>query len=143
MAQNELVPVGFKASLTKTVTEQDVIDFARVSEDRNPLHMDAAYAGKTRFKQRIAHGALTLSLISAVIGTKVAGPNGTTVYLGQNVKFLKPVFFGDTITAECQVIQARPEKRLLTLACRCVNQKGEEVVTGEATILVDPMPFMS
>lgn len=141
MVDNSLPPIGFKASITKTVTERDVVDFARVSEDRNPLHLDAAYAERTRFKQRVAHGALTLSLISAVLGTKVAGAHGTTVFLGQTVKFLKPVFLGDTVTAECQVTQARPERRMLTLACRCVNQRQEEVLNGEATILVDPMPF--
>ena len=144
MAENNLgLSVGATFSFTKTVSEQDVADFARVSGDYNPLHLDAGYAGKTRFKQRIAHGALTLAFVSAVLGTKLVGREGTVVFLGQSVRFLRPVLLGDTVTATCQVTKVDTEKRIVTLACTCANQKGAELLSGEATVLIDPMPFGS
>ena len=142
MPQSNLpVQVGTKVSVAKTVTEQDVADFARLSGDHNPVHLDAKYAAQTRFKQRVVHGAFSLALISAALGTKVAGPKGTVVYLGQSCRFLKPVFLGDTVTATCEVTQIKADRPLLTFACKCANQKGEEVLTGESTILLDPFPF--
>ena len=137
------ISIGKKASLTRTITAQDVVEFSRISGDHNPLHLDGDYASKTRFGARVAHGALSIALISAVIGTKMVGHDATPVYLGQNIRFLKPVFLGDTVTVECEVTKIRADKSIVTLACRCTDQKGEELLSGEATILLDPMPFTS
>ena len=137
------VQVGTKVAVTKTITQQDVADFARLSGDHNPVHLDEQYAAKTRFKRRVVHGAFSLALISAALGTKVAGPDATVVYLGQSVRFLKPVFLGDTVTAQCEVTQIKADRPIITFACKCTNQRGEELLTGESTILLDPLPFPS
>ena len=89
--------IGQSASLTKTITEADVMKFAEVTEDYNPIHVNPEYAKTQMFGQQVAHGALSSGLISAVLGTKLFGPG--ILYGGQTVKFLKPVFFGDTVTA--------------------------------------------
>lgn len=125
---------GQSASITRQVTAEDVEAFARVSGDENPVHLDAAYAATTRFGKRIAHGMLAVSYISAVLGTQFPGPG--TIYLSQNVSFLKPVFLGDTITATVSVAKYRPEKGILTLLTECVNQAGDKVVDGQAVVLV-------
>ncbi len=123
--------IGDRASLTKAITSDDVDAFARITLDANPLHLDQAYAEKTRFGGRIAHGMLGAGLISAVIGTKMGGP----IYLGQTLKFLKPVRIGDTLTATAEVIAVRPDKNIVTLSTTVSNQDGAEVITGEATVL--------
>lgn len=97
--------VGQSASFTKTVTETDCYNFAGVSGDFNPAHINEVYAEQTFFKKRIAHGMLSAGFISAVLGTKLPGPG--TIYMGQELKFTKPVYFGDTITAECIVDEDR------------------------------------
>lgn len=125
---------GQGASITRQVTAEDVEAFARVSGDVNPVHLDAAYAAATRFGKRIAHGMLAVSYISAVLGTRFPGPG--TIYLSQNVSFLKPVYLGDTITATVSVLKYRPEKGILTLVTECFNQAGEKVVDGQAVCLV-------
>jgi 3-hydroxybutyryl-CoA dehydratase len=127
--------VGEKASFTKTVTESDVYAYAGLSGDFNPVHVNAEFAQKTRFKERIAHGMLTAGLISAVLGTKLPGPG--SVYLSQQLEFLKPVRIGDTITATAEVQAYNPEKRILTLRTTCSNQRGEPVLEGRAVILMD------
>ena len=134
------VCVGQRACIIKTVTEQDLWAFSKVSGDSNPLHSDPEYAAKTRFGQRIAHGAFELGLILAVLGTKLC-PGNTVVYLAQSVRFLRPVFLNDRITAECAITAVSPDRPVATVACRCVNQFGEGVLEGEATILFDPFPF--
>jgi acyl dehydratase len=125
---------GQSASITRHVTAEDVEAFARVSGDTNPVHLDAGYAATTRFGKRIAHGMLAVSYISAALGTRLPGPG--TIYLSQNVSFLKPVFLGDTITATVSVSKFRPEKGILTLITECFNQAGEKVVDGQAVCLV-------
>lgn len=125
---------GQSASITRQVTAEDVDAFARVSGDVNPVHLDAEYAAGTRFGRRIAHGMLAVSYISAVLGTRFPGPG--TIYLSQNVSFLKPVFLGDTITATVAVSKYRAEKGILTLITECWNQRGEKVVDGQAVCLV-------
>lgn len=130
--------IGDKASLTKTVSDADVIEFAHVTGDNQPLHLDDAFAAKTRFKKRIAHGMLSAGFISAVLGTKIA-PNNVVVYLSQQMRFRLPVSIGDSITAEAEVTAIDPEKRIVTLRTDCTNQNGEAVVKGEATVLLDPM----
>ncbi len=130
--------VGDRAEFEKTVTAEDIADFARVTGDTNPLHRDAAYAAKTRFKEPIAHGMLSAGYISAVLGTKLA-PSCCAVYVSQSLRFLRPVKIGDTIKAVAEVKGIEPEKRLYTIETDCFNQRGEPVVKGEAVVLLDPV----
>ena len=130
------IKVGDKATFSKTVSEADVVSFAEITGDSNPLHLDEAYAAKTRFKGRIAHGMLSASFISAALGTKLA-PHATVVYLSQQLRFQRPVKIGDTVTATCEVTAVQPERRFVTVKTDCVNQAGEEIVTGEALVLLD------
>lgn len=127
------VEVGQSASFTKTVTETDAYNYAGVSGDFNPAHINEEYAKNTFFKTRIAHGMISAGFISAVLGTKLPGPG--TIYLGQDLKFLKPVRFGDTITATCIVEEIIKEKNRLTLRTVCTNQDGEVVIDGKALVL--------
>lgn len=129
---------GDRASFEKTVTEDDIRAFAEVTGDHNPIHLDDAYGAKTRFKGRIAHGMLSAGFISAALGTRLA-PHACVVYLSQQLRFLRPVRIGDTIRAELEVASVDPEKRFVTVTTDCVNQAGEKVVTGEATVLLDPV----
>ena len=127
------VEVGQSASFTKTVTEADAYNYAGVSGDFNPAHINEEYAKNTFFKTRIAHGMISAGFISAVLGTKLPGPG--TIYLGQDLKFLKPVRFGDTITATCTVEEIIKEKNRLALRTVCTNQDGEVVIDGKALVL--------
>lgn len=129
---------GQKASLTKTISEGDVYAFAGITGDFNPLHVDAEFARKSRFGERVAHGVLAAGLISAVLGMQLPGPGG--VYLSQSLKFLKPVRLGDTITATAEVVSYRSDKRILTLRTSCTSQRGEIVAEGESVLLVDSPP---
>ena len=124
---------GQTASLEKTVTEQDVVAFAAISLDDNPIHLDEAYAKTTRFGARIAHGMIAASLVSAVIGTRLPG-NGT-VYLSQTLAFKAPVMLGDTITATATIKAVRPDKPILTLETVVTRQDGTVILTGEAVVL--------
>jgi 3-hydroxybutyryl-CoA dehydratase len=130
--------VGDRAEFEKTVTAEDIEAFARVTGDTNPLHRDAAYAAKTRFKEPIAHGMLSAGYISAVLGTKLA-PSCCAVYVSQTLRFIRPVRIGDTIKAIAEVKGIEPEKRLYTIETDCFNQNGEPVVKGEAIVLLDPV----
>lgn len=127
-----LPAVGTRVIRTRTITEADIVSFAAISGDHNPVHLDEEYAASSPFGKRIAHGFLTGSLISAVIGMELPGPG--SIYLGQTLKFLAPVHINDTVTVSVEVIATREEKRLLTLLTQCVNQQGVVVLTGEATI---------
>ena len=127
--------VGDSASLSKTISEEDVLLFAKLVGDDNPVHLDDEYARTTRFKGRIVHGALVSGLISAVLGTRLPGPGA--IYLSQRVKFLHPVRLGDTVTAIVEVTDVRVDKPVITLKTYCVNQVDEIVVDGEAVVLLD------
>jgi len=127
------IRLGERGSFSKTVSEEDVVRFAEISGDQNPVHTDAAYAQKTIFGERIAHGFLTGSLISTVLGNVLPGPG--TIYLSQQMKFLAPVKLGDTITAECEVIQKKDEKKILVLQTDVRNQDGKLVLQGQATVM--------
>jgi 3-hydroxybutyryl-CoA dehydratase len=127
--------IGDRASLTRTVTEEDVDTFAELIGDFNPLHVDAAYAQKSRFGGRIAHGVFTTGLISAVLGNELPGPGG--IYLHQEIDFLAPVYLGDTITAVAEVSAWRPEKKILTLATDVYNQDETHVASGKAVMMVE------
>lgn len=126
----EDIKIGDKASLTRTIKEEDIISFAKISGDNNPLHLDEEYAKNSMFKERIAHGILVSGLISAVIGTRLPGEGA--IYLSQDLKFLKPVKIGDTITAEVEVIEINSSKRVIKLRTICINQCSNVVIDGEA-----------
>jgi len=125
---------GDTASISKTITDDDIQKFADASGDHNPLHLDDEFAKSTRFGRRIAHGMLSASLISAVIANQLPGQG--SIYLGQTLKFVAPVFPGDTITARVTVISIRDDKPVMKLETVCSNQHGEVVIKGEATVLV-------
>ena len=132
------ISVGDTASFEKQVSEDDIVAFARATGDEQALHLDDAHAAKTRFKRRIAHGMLSAGVISAALGTKLA-PHATVVYLSQSLRFLKPVFPGDTVTAKLEVTAVDPERRFVTCSTACLNQDGDSVLTGEATVLLDEL----
>jgi len=125
--------VGDKATFTKTVTETDVYLYAGISGDLNPAHVNQVQAEKTMFKGRIAHGMLTASFVSTVLGCYLPGPG--TIYLGQTLKFKKPVRFGDTITAIGEIVSMDVEKNRVIMKTTCVNQNDEVVLEGEATCM--------
>ena len=127
---------GDTAFLSKTITDADVRQFAELSLDTNPLHLDETYAASARFGQRISHGLLYGALVSAVIGTRLPGPG--TIYISQSFQFLKPVFRGDTITATVTVIAVEIARRQAVLRTDCHNQHGTLVLTGEARVLLPP-----
>lgn len=134
----EDLEVGMMRHLQKLVTDRDIELFAEVSTDRNPVHLDDAYAQDTIFEGRIAHGMLTAGLISAVIGEQLPGHG--TVYLGQTLKFMAPVRPGDMVRAEVQVESIDHAKRRVTLATRCLV--GDTVVLkGEAVVLAPSRKF--
>ena len=135
---SDLPPIGHRVSMTKSVADDDVVGFARITGDDQPLHLDDTFAARTRFKKRIAHGMLSAGLISAVLGTRLA-PEAVVVYLGQQLQFRRPVAIGDTLTAEAEVIGVDAEKRILTVRTDVTNQAGELVVKGQATVLLDPL----
>ena len=125
------IEVGQVAEVSKTFTEHDVVAFAELSLDTNPIHLDEAYASTTIFKKRIVHGILSSSLISAALATKLPGPG--SIYLGQELSFQKPVYFGDTLTARVEVTEKLP-KRVVVLSTTVTNQNGDAVITGKATL---------
>jgi len=122
--------IGDSAQIVKTITEGDIELFARATGDFNPVHLDAAYADKTMFKGRIAHGLLSVGFFSAILGNILPGHG--TIYLSQEVKFVAPVRIGDTITAKVEVIELIPEKNRARFRTSCVNQDGKLVVDGIA-----------
>jgi acyl dehydratase len=128
--------VGDSAEITKKLEQSDVDAFARVTGDHNPVHVDEEFAKTTRFGKRIAHGMLTASLISAVLANKLPGEG--SVYLGQTLQFVAPVFPGDEITARVVVKAIREDKPIVKLETICVNQRDEVVIRGEATVLLPP-----
>ena len=129
----EDLKVGQSAMFGRTVTDADIAAFAGVSGDTNPIHLHDGFARTTRFGKRIAHGMLSGSFISTVIGTKLPGPGA--VYVSQTMAFMAPVMIGDTITAVATVTAIDEKRRRVTLKTQCLN--GEKVVIdGEAIVLV-------
>ena len=126
--------VGQTASMSKTVTDYDVYTFAGVTGDFNPAHVNEAYAATTSFKKRIAHGMLSAGFVSAVLGTKL--PGAGSIYAGQTMKFLSPVYIGDTVTATATIKEILEERRRIILTPEVTNQDGVTVFTGEATIFI-------
>lgn len=128
----EALQVGQKASVSRTIKERDLLLFAEVSGDRNPVHLDAEYAAKSVFREQIAHGMLSGALISAAIACELPGPG--SIYLEQTLSFNKPVKLGDTLKVEIEVLEKLPKNRV-RLATRVFNQNDEQVVDGEAEVL--------
>src|ERR1041384_4087333 len=126
--------VGDSAEITKTINDADVDAFADVTGDHNPIHVDEAFAKTTRFGRRIAHGMLTASLISSVLANKLPGEG--SVYLGQTLQFVTPVFPGDEVTARVIIKEIREDKPIVKLETICLNQRGGIVIRGEATVLL-------
>lgn len=129
---DDLAP-GMSAVFSKTVTEADLLMFAGVSGDTNPIHLDEDFASRTMFESRIAHGMLTAALVSTVLGTKIPGPGA--VYVSQSIKFLAPVRIGDTVIARAVVAEINQERRRVTMETTC--WVGEtKVLDGQAQLMV-------
>ena len=129
----EDLSLGMTETHSKTVKSSDVVGFAEITGDRNPIHLSEHFAAKTPFKGRIAHGLYTASLISAVIGTRLPGPGA--IYLSQTLKFLAPVKIGDTVDAIVEVVELSAPKQRVRLSCQC--KIGETLVLeGEAVVKV-------
>lgn len=133
----EDLTVGQEASLSNTVSERDIQVFADVSGDRNPVHLDADYAAKTMFKQRIAHGILSAAYISAVFGMKLPGPGA--IYISQTLSFKAPVKIGDTVVTTVKVVELVPEKKRARFETVC-TVGGKPVLTGEAQLMIPSRP---
>ncbi len=127
------ISIGATAMRSTTITDAAIRAFALASGDDNPVHLNDAYAAQTQFGRRIAHGLLTASFISAVLGNDLPGPG--TIYLAQDLKFRAPVFIGDTITTMVEVIKYREDRRIATLKTTCTNQDGVVVIEGEAVVI--------
>ena len=131
--------IGETAEFSRTVTESDINRFAEASGDSNPIHMDQAYAEKTPFKGRIAHGVMGLAFISNVLGNILPGRG--TIYVSQEAHFLAPVRIGDTITTRVEVLEFFPEKNRVKLKTTCTNQDGKPVVDGTAWVMAPKKEF--
>jgi 3-hydroxybutyryl-CoA dehydratase len=129
----EDLSVGMTERLDKTVAASDVVGFAQLTGDRNPIHLSEHFAAKTSFRTRIAHGLYTASLISAVLGTRLPGPGA--VYISQTLNFRAPVKIGDTVTVTVTVAELLEEKCRARLSCQCAVD-GEVVLDGEAWVKV-------
>ncbi len=124
--------IGQTAEFSRTVTETDIVLFAGLTGDYNPIHVDREYAKQTFFKERISHGILTASYLSRLLGMHLPGPG--SVYVSQTLHFTKPVYIGDTITTHGEVIELDESKRLITVKTTCINQHGEVVLDGEGVM---------
>ena len=129
----EDLAVGMKERLSKTIASSDVVGFAEVTGDRNPIHLSEHFAARTPFGTRIAHGLYTAGLISAVLGTRLPGPGA--VYISQSLRFRAPVHIGDTVAVTVEVVELVPAKRRAKLSCVC-RVAGEVVLDGEALVQV-------
>lgn len=128
------IKVGDSATLKRTFTEVDVLEFADLVDDHNRIHLDAEYAAGTPFKQRIVHGMLVGSLFSALLGERLPGHGA--IYLGQNLKFKSPVYLDMEVIAKVEVTAIRQDKGIVTMATTCEDHQGKTLVTGEAVLSV-------
>lgn len=126
------IKVGDAAEYSRTILQEDVIAFAKVSGDFNPVHVDEEFAKKSLFGQPIAHGFLVGSMFSSLLGTRLPGAN--TIYLGQDMKFTAPVKFGDVITARVEVLEKKEKGKILIMKTTCTNQEGVVVIDGQAIV---------
>ncbi|MBL4828225.1 MAG: MaoC family dehydratase N-terminal domain-containing protein [Spongiibacteraceae bacterium] len=127
------ITIGQCASYSKTLHENDLVLFAAVSGDINPLHLDAEYAATTAFKERIGHGAWTGSIISAALALELPGPG--TIFTKQTLSFRTPVKIGDTVTIKLEVINKKDKMKLVTLNCKAINQHGKLVAKGSIDVI--------
>ena len=134
----EDIEMGMTRYIRKVITDRDIEQFAEISTDHNPVHLDDEYARDTIFEGRIAHGMLTAGLVSAVIGEQLPGHG--TIYMSQNLKFLAPVRPGDLVHAEVKVVDIVIDKRRVKLDCRC-EVNGKNVLVGEALVLAPSRKF--
>ena len=134
----EDIEMGMVRYIRKVITDRDIEQFAEISTDHNPVHLDDEYARDTIFEGRIAHGMLTAGLVSAVIGEQLPGHG--TIYMSQNLKFLAPVRPGDLVHAEVKVVDMVIDKRRVKLDCRC-EVNGKNVLVGEAMVLAPSRKF--
>lgn len=125
--------VGQKAEYSKMISQEDVIQFAELTGDMNPLHLDEEYAKGTMFRRPVVHGAMITGLISAVLGMKLPGPGA--LYASQELRYLKPVFIGDTVTAFAEVKEILKEKNRAIFRTGCTNQNRELVAEGISILL--------
>jgi len=132
---SKIFNVGEKATQEFHITDEMIIQFAKLSNDLNPIHLDEQYASESRFKARIAHGILIASFISAVLGTQLPGPGA--IYINQDLKFTAPVYIGDTITVIVAVLDWDKQSKKLKLSTICKNQNKKIVLQGEAKLLVE------
>jgi 3-hydroxybutyryl-CoA dehydratase len=132
----EDLAVGMSESMTHTVSERDIQLFGEATGDMNPVHFDEAYARKTIFRGRVAHGALAIGFISAVMGTKLPGPGA--IFMEATTRFKAPVRIGDTVLTTCTVAEIKPRREVL-MHCRC-EVKGKVVVEGEALVMAPARP---
>lgn len=130
----EDVMIGETASRSRMITEKDIIAFAELIDDSNPVHLDAEYAKTTMFGERIAHGMHSASFFTTLIATRLPGIEG--VYVSQEIKFIRPVRIGDTITAQATVIEKNDAKRRITLKTTVTNQHGELIIDGKGVVAV-------
>ncbi|GAA5194066.1 MaoC family dehydratase [Ferrimonas gelatinilytica] len=126
--------LGQSAEISKVFGPSEVAAFSELSEDRNPIHLDSEFAAKTPFGKPIVHGILLSSLLSGLLGQKL--PGAGAVYLGQTLKFVRPVFVGDAVTARVTVSQVRDDKPIVTLLTEVLNHNGEPCVQGEAVVKI-------
>ena len=126
--------VGDKVLLSKTFSEEEVHEFAEISTDKNPLHLDTNFAESSIFGERIVHGMLVASLFSGLIGMKLPGQG--SIYLGQTLTFKAPVRIGEEVIATVEIIKIRTDKPIVTLRTVCVNAKGVVAIEGEAVVKV-------
>ena len=134
----EDIEMGMTRYIRKIITDKDIEQFAEISTDHNPVHLDDEYARDTIFEGRIAHGMLTAGLVSAVIGEQLPGHG--TIYMSQNLKFLAPVRPGDLVHAEVKVVDMVIDKRRVKLDCHC-EVNGKNVLVGEAMVLAPSRKF--
>ncbi|WP_028449096.1 MaoC family dehydratase [Chitinibacter tainanensis] len=133
----EDLTLDLSAEYRKTLTETDVVLFAGLTGDNNPMHIDAEFAGQTRFGERIVHGMLTASFLSTVIGMHLPGPG--CIYMAQNIRFVKPVHIGETVRATARVVELWPDKQRAKLITECFV-RDTVVLTGDALVWVPKRP---
>ena len=135
--ERRMPQIGDVATESRLITAEVIEEFARVSGDVNPIHLDPAYAAKSRFGQRVAHGMMAAVMLTKVAGTQLPGPG--SIYLSQTMKFKKPVLIGDVITAEIKIIGQKAGKPLYTLSTIVRNQDGVVLLDGEAMVFYEPV----
>jgi len=131
---NKTLNVGDTASLSKAFSEEEVLQFANISADKNPLHLDRDFGEASIFGQRIVHGILVASLFSGLIGMQLPGEG--SIYLGQSLTFKAPVAIDEKVTASVEIIKIRTDKPIVTLRTVCINSTGTVVIEGEAVVKV-------